>query len=83
MKDYIQPFKRQLIGFLKTGKFEQNFIFYVVYKDKIKKFMIDFKSKRFGYIVDTVLYYCISMALDNNCDLEELHLVKKLEVILI
>lgn len=83
MKDYIQPFKRQLTGFLNTGNSEQDFIFYVVYKDKIKKFMIDFKSKRFGYIVDMVLYNCITMALDNNCDLEELHLVKKLEVILI
>lgn len=83
MKDYIQPFKKQLIEFLKAVKSEQNFICYVVYKDKVKKFVIDFKSKRFGYIVDTVLYHCLIMTLDNNCDLEDLSLIKNIEVILI
>ena len=83
MKDYIQPFKSKLTEFLKAVKSEQNFICYVVYKDKVKKFVIDFNSKKFGYIVDTVLYHCLTMALDNNCDLEDLNLIKNIEVILI
>ena len=83
MKDYIQPFKKQLTEFLKAGKLEQNFIFYVMYKDMVKKFIIDFNSKRFDYIVNTVLYNCLIMVLDNNCDLENLILTTKGDLIVI
>lgn len=83
MKDYIQPFKRQLIRFLNKNKTEQNFMFYIVYKDNVKKVIIDFNAERFGYIVDTVLYHCLTMALDNNCDLEDLCLTKQMEAIVI
>ena len=83
MKDYIQPFKGQLSDFLKVGKSEQNFIFYVIYKDTVKKFIIDFRTKGFNYIVDTVLYNCLLMALDNNCDLEDLIITKKGELIIL
>lgn len=37
MKDYITDFKKKLIGFLGTGIKEENFIFYLVYKDNVKK----------------------------------------------
>lgn len=82
-KDYIQPFKRKLIGFLNKGRKERNFIFYVIYKDTVKKFIIDFESKKFGFIVDTVLQVCITMALDNNCDLEDLIITLQGELIVI
>lgn len=83
MKDYIQLFKGQLSDFLKAGKSEQNFIFYVIYKDTVKKFIIDFRTKRFNYIVNTVLYNCLLMALDNDCDLEDLTITKKGELIIL
>lgn len=83
MKDYIQPFKKQLIGFLGTGVKEDNFIFYVIYKDKVKKFIIDFNSKKFGFIVDKVLHECLLMVLDNDCNLEDLTITKQGELILI
>ena len=54
-----------------------------MYKDMVKKFIIDFNSKRFDYIVNTVLYNCLIMALDNNCDLENLILTTKGDLIVI
>lgn len=83
-KDYIQPFKIELTKYLTTKKETGDiFIFYIVYKDVVKKFNVDFKVKCLNYIVDTVLYHCITMALDNNCDLEDLIITEKGEIIFI
>jgi hypothetical protein len=83
MKDYITDFKKQLIGFLGTGIKEENFIFYVIYKDDVKKFIVDFNTNKFGTVVDKVLDYCLRMAHDNNCDLEDLILTTKGDLIVI
>lgn len=83
MNDYITDFKKQLIGFLGTGIKEENFIFYVIYKDDVKKFIVDFNTNKFGAVVDKVLHYCLTMALDNGCDLEDLILTTKGDLIVI
>ena len=54
-RDYIQPFKRLLVKWLKSKKKEgNNLIFYVIYKDCVKKFIIDFNGKRLIFIVHRV-----------------------------
>lgn len=83
MKDYIIDFKKQLIGVLGTGIKEENFIFYVIYKDDVKKFIVDFNTNKFGTVVDKVLHYCLTMAIDNGCDLEDLILTTKGDLIVI
>lgn len=83
MKDYITDFKKQLIGFLGAGIKEENFIFYLVYKDNVKKFIVDFNINNFDTVIDKVLQYCLTMALDNNCDLENLILTTKGDLIVI
>lgn len=83
MNDYITDFKKQLIGFLGTGIKEENFIFYVIYKDDVKKFIVDFNTNKYGTVVDKVLHYCLTMALDNGCDLEDLILTTKGDLIVI
>jgi hypothetical protein len=83
-RDYIQPFKRTLVRWLKSKKeTENNLIFYVIYKDCVKKFIIDFNGKSLIFIVHRVLNECLLLALDNNCDLEDLIITERGDLIII
>lgn len=83
-KDYIQPFKDNLIKYLMSKKTRDGiFIFYVIYKDKVKKFIIDFNNNGIISITEKVLSECLLMALDNGCDLEDLIITEWGELIVI
>lgn len=83
-KDYTQPFKDNLTKYLMLKKTQDDiFIFYVIYKDKVKKFIIDFNNNGIIYITEKVLGACLLMALDNNCELEDLIITEWGELIVI
>lgn len=83
-KDYIQPFKNHLTDYLKFKKEKHDlFIFYVIYKGIVKRFIVDFSEKDLSYIVSTVLHTCLLMGFENNCDLEDLIITDNNEVIFI
>lgn len=83
-KDYIQPFRKTLVKWLKSKKEQgNNLIFYVIYKDCVKKFIIDFNGKGLTYITEKVLSVCLLLALDYNCDLEDLIITERGDLIII
>lgn len=83
-KEEIQNMKSDIISLFNQRVFKSGmYSFFIIYKDDVIRFIVDFEKNDFNIIVETVLYHCFTMALKNNCNLQDLILTDKGEFIVI
>lgn len=83
-KEEIQYMKSDIISLFNQRVFKASmYSFFIIYKDDVIRFIVDFEKNDFNIIVETVLYHCFTMALKNNCKLHDLILTDKGEFIAI
>ena len=83
-KEEIQYMKSDIISLFNQRVFKSGmYSFFIIYKDDVIRFIVDFEKNDFNIIVETVLYHCFTMALKNNCKLQDLILTDKGEFIVI
>lgn len=83
-KEEIQYMKSDIISLFNQRVFKSSmYSFFIIYKDDVIRFIVDFEKNDFNIIVETVLYHCFTMTLKNNCKLQDLILTDKGEFIVI
>lgn len=83
-KEEIQYMKNDIALLFNQRLFKSSmYSFFIIYKDDVIRFIVDFEKNDFNTIVETVLYHCFTMVLKNNCKLQDLILTDKGEFIVI